>query len=93
MKIKLVYEAQLREAAGCSEADLQVNDGLSVAGLLQQVAAEQESLRPRLLGDDQHPLHSLLIFVNERPVEREAAARQSLTDGDTVLLLPPISGG
>lgn len=93
MKVTIVYEAQLREVAGQSEAVMDATGLASLAALLQHVAAQNESLRPRLLDEHGDLLPSLLVFLNEQPVEHGRVAAHPLADGDTVLLLPPISGG
>lgn len=93
MKIHLVYEAQLREAAGESEAVVQAEEGTTVEGLLRHVSAARESLAARLIGEDDRLQSSMLIFVNDKPITRDAAMDLLLADGDIVLLIPPISGG
>ncbi|MCR9197895.1 MAG: MoaD/ThiS family protein [Planctomycetaceae bacterium] len=93
LKITMVYEAQLREVAGQAEAVIDAEGVGSLLELLQHVAGQNEQLRPRLLAENGELLPSLLVFVNDQPVEHSAAAARSLADGDTVLLLPPISGG
>jgi len=93
MNVTIVYEAQLREVAGQSQAVIDAAGLGSLAALLQHVATRNESLRSRLLDEKGDLLPSLLIFLNEQPVQHGVAAAQPLADGDTVLLLPPISGG
>lgn len=93
MKITVVYEAQLREVAGQSEAVIDAEGIGSLTALLQHVAGQHELLRPRLLDEQGGLLPSLLVFLNDQPVAHATADTQTLADGDTVLLLPPISGG
>jgi len=81
MLIEVEYTAQLRVKAGISSEQFELQDGASVADLLEAVAGRHD-IKEFLNG-------SLLCFVGAA----QAEASQSLSDGDHVTLLTPISGG
>lgn len=89
MRVKVHYMAQLRRAAGIAEESLEVKEGVTVAGLLEQIAATRESARPVLLGPDTKPHKSLLLFVNDE----QATGERTLREGDVITLLTPMAGG
>ena len=78
-KVKLF--ASLREAAGCSELNWELEEGATVAKL-------RSNLRERLpeLGEE---IGRAWIAVNQQ----YASADSQLEDGDEVALFPPVSGG
>ena len=91
MKITIQFEAQLREVAGQSEVSLDVADDTNLRQVLEEAAADNDTLRERLFAGDSLSA-SLMVFVNDQPIAGDANDH-SLNDGATVLLLPPISGG
>lgn len=94
MQILFQFEAQLRQIAGTGERSLEITDGTSLADALDlAVPNEEQALRERILNTDGELQPSVMLFVNDAPVTSAAASELSLTDGDRVLLLPPISGG
>ena len=92
MIVTIQYEAQLRELAGKSEAVFDISNGATIPEAMEMATADNEGLRDRILCEDGIS-RSILIFVNEQLVSREVAGGHTLNDGDTVLLIPPISGG
>ncbi|HIE97769.1 MAG: MoaD/ThiS family protein [Fuerstiella sp.] len=94
MKVAIQFEAQLRQVAGTGNVDIDVPEGSSVLTALQQVAASSnEGLRDRVFSQKGILQASVLVFVNDQPVPSQSANAHVLSAGDTVLLLPPISGG
>jgi molybdopterin synthase sulfur carrier subunit len=81
MKIKIKAFANVREAFGFDEKELTVSDGISVKEVVQQL---KKIYRP--LNDLDG---SLLFSINEeyRP------DNITLSDGDTLAIFPPVSGG
>ncbi|MHC4875137.1 MAG: MoaD/ThiS family protein [Planctomycetota bacterium] len=92
MNVTVEYTAQIKRAAGTARESLDVADGATVADVLR-IAAEQhdDSFRRLVLTADSTPQPTLLIFVADEQVRAESA--EPLTDGATVTLLAPISGG
>ncbi len=94
MTIHIQFEAQLRTVAGRTHLALDVPDGGSLADALRLAGTEQiPALKAHLLSGAGGVRGSLLMFVGDRPVRADEAARLALKDGDRIVLLPPISGG
>ena len=80
-KLRVLFFASCREAAGRREADVELSGPLTVAGLLDALCRDHPSLGP-LSG-------TLQVAVNAEYAPRDA----SLRDGDEIALIPPVSGG
>ena len=59
--------------------------------ILAGLMGEEFSARVLSAGGDVQP--GLLIFLNERPLLPAELAATTLSEGDVLLLYPPISGG
>lgn len=81
MLIDVEYTAQLRVKAGIPSEQFEIEDGAKLDDLLKAVAG-QHDIQEFLNG-------SLLCFVGSS----QADASHTLSDGDHVTLLTPISGG
>lgn len=82
MTIEILYFAGLRELLGIKEEKLVVTPGgLTVDALAERLAELHPSLRPHLA--------SVRFAVNESFVD----AKSRVKPGDTVALIPPVSGG
>lgn len=79
MHVRVLLFANLRDAAGCSEVELELPEPASV-----RTAAEE--LQRRL---DAVQLRGVMCAVNER----FAAPTTPVNEGDTIAFLPPVSGG
>ena len=99
VKVKVLFFASSREAAGCSATDISVtressgggNDDTSssspnTADLRRILAETYPKLAPLVMDEDR-----ITLALNEEYVP--AGEVLSLRDGDTVALIPPISGG
>lgn len=99
VKVKVLFFASSREAAGCSSTDISVtresssggNDDTSssspsTADLRRILAETYPKLAPLVMDEG-----SITLALNEEYVP--AGEVLSLRDGDTVALIPPISGG
>jgi molybdopterin synthase catalytic subunit len=82
MRIEVKLFAGLREAAGAGEVTVELEDGASAAGLLEQLKQSPG------LGEVLTAM-PVRVAVNRAYVDGEAR----LSDGDEVALVPPISGG
>jgi len=80
-RLRVLFFASCREAAGRREADFELDGPLTVAGLLDALCRDHPSLGP-LSG-------TLQVAVNAEYAPRDA----SLRDGDEIALIPPVSGG
>lgn len=91
LTVKVLFFASAREAAGnVSSIDCDLGDdqsGPMDTSILRQVLASKYPKLAPLVTDEE----SLTLAVNEEYVP--AGEVVPLTDGDTVALIPPISGG
>ena len=94
MKVQVDATGQLRTAAGWGEATVELEDGTTLRGLLERLAANTGALRPHLFDEEGRVQPSLLLVVNGAAVAGGAgAAAARLADGDRVSLMPPVAGG
>ena len=99
-KVKVLFFASSREAAGCSSTDISVTSESRISGddatssssapntadLRRILADTYPKLAPLVMDED-----SITLALNEEYVP--AGEILPLKDGDTVALIPPISGG
>ena len=81
MKIEVQLFAVLRERIGKSEISLEVPERASCSDVFSLLEDEQEGLKPLL--------ERCALAVNGEYVDRGV----SLSAGDEVAILPPVSGG
>lgn len=82
MTVTVLYFAALRELLGIGEEDVALaGEVLTVQELAEQLVELHPTLRPHL--------GSVRFAVNESFVDSKA----SVSSGDTVALIPPVSGG
>ena len=92
MQVIIQYEAQARRAAGIGSETIEVADASCVSDCVRSVADTQgEELRPILVSGSGEIQPSLLIFLNDAQIVRTDDS--VLSDGDTLTLMTPISGG
>jgi molybdopterin converting factor subunit 1 len=85
--IKVLFFASAREAAGdVSSADLELDAGADTASLRKRLAELYPKLAPLVLDED-----NVTLALNEEYVAGGHVL--PLKTGDTVALIPPISGG
>jgi molybdopterin synthase sulfur carrier subunit len=89
MNIAVRYLVQLKQSAGCSTEQVQLDRPCTVAGLVGLLAERHPGLRSALLGADGKVQPTLLIFVGDDQSERD----RPLRDGEEVTLMTPIAGG
>lgn len=92
MQITVHFLAQLKKAAGCDSALVEVNVGDTASRLVKLLAEKHgEPLRPLLVDDRGDPQPSLLVFVSDEQVK--PLDMHILRHGDVVTLLTPMAGG
>lgn len=81
MKIKIKTFARVRELCGFDDKELTVSEGITIKEVVRHLKKSHQAF-----ADYNGPL---LYAINEeyRPEET------TLTDGDTLAILPPVSGG
>jgi molybdopterin converting factor subunit 1 len=81
MRVRVLFFAAAREMAGRTEVDVEVAEGATVDSLFTRLAADHEGLAD--------VLRACRAAVDEEFTLRATA----LADGQTVAILPPVSGG
>ncbi|MCF6227523.1 MAG: molybdopterin converting factor subunit 1 [Planctomycetes bacterium] len=81
MKIKLLCFAHIAERIGARELEVEAPDGCTATVLMQQLDADF----PKLQG----ALSTCRVAVDEEFTKPEV----TLSDGQTVVFIPPVSGG
>lgn len=81
MRVRLLFFAQYRDAAGTEALDLELPPGADVAALVAAVRARGGGLE----GLPAEPV----VAVNRS----YATLERPLADGDEIALLPPVAGG
>lgn len=79
MKVKVLLFAALRELAGESTLELELDDGATLADAVTELASRHAALKD----------HRFATALNQRYSPTSAP----LADGDEVALIPPVSGG
>ena len=92
MKITLRYTSQLATAAGTSEEDIEVADGIGLVELLGNLSIEHgPEFSKFVVNDDGTPVATLVVAVNDTQVDLRNDL--SLEDNSEVILITPMSGG
>jgi len=92
MRITIQYEAQARRAAGVSSETIELMSDACANDCIRQVAdAHGGQLRSILITQDGNVQPTLLIFRNDDQIVPDDQGQ--LSDGDTLTLMTPISGG
>jgi molybdopterin synthase sulfur carrier subunit len=81
MKVRVQFYAQLRDLIGLRQLDVDVAEGSTIRDLLDQIYAQQPTLRPH----DK----SILIGAGVEFVDRN----YKLQRGDEIAIMPPVQGG
>jgi len=76
--IQILYFAALREHRGCTQEELEVEDGSSLAQIYGEI-----------FGDS--PLHAMPVAFARN--QAYARGEEIVEHGDTVSFLPPLGGG
>ncbi len=92
MQVTLKYFGQLRHFAEVEEEALDVSEGATLTEVVREVAARYGEGFADIVFDDAGAFRSsLMLLVNDVPVDKGAPG--DLEGGETVTLLPAISGG
>ncbi len=91
--VKTRYYAYLRELTGIREEEIVLNDGATVGTLIEHLIQKYgDRFKSYILADNMELKPSIAIAINGVKVSDEPLKR-ILRDGDTLVILPPISGG
>ncbi len=92
MRITVRYSAQVKAAAKTASQVIEVPEPATVEVVIRQAAAEgSESLSQMLIANNGTLQPTLLLFVGEDCVSDPN--QHELIEGDTVVIMSPISGG
>jgi molybdopterin converting factor small subunit len=89
IRVNVLLFASAREAAGNIsqvEVELKTNENCDTVGIRSKLASLYPKLKPSLLDEE-----SITLALNEEYIPSGAII--ALKDGDTIALIPPISGG
>jgi molybdopterin converting factor subunit 1 len=81
MRCHVLLFANLAEATGQTSFELELSDGATVRDALDELAARHEAIADAKAG--------LAVAVNEAYCDVDRA----LAEGDTIAIIPPVSGG
>lgn len=92
MQVTIQYSGQLKLAVGRADERLELPEGATLDDLVRALAERHAHGVRRFFVDEAGEMQpTLMLVVNNRQVP--AGTRQTLADGDEVMLLQPISGG
>ena len=92
MKVIVNYTGQLKTAMGTGVDCLNVEMNCTLSRLIHDVANQHDDSVKRILFDNDGAVHrALMCVVND--VQTRPGEEVILQDGDTITLIPPISGG
>ena len=90
MRVTIHYLTQIKRAAGCGSESVDAADAISLRDFLCALAKRHDATFSGLLLDDAgEPRKSLLFFV----ADEHAELSRPVSDGDTITILAPMSGG
>lgn len=84
MKVQVLFFGELREAVGTASDAVDLTDGATVTGLIDELAARGEPWASALTSSD-----PLRVAVNQEM----ANTKTVLADGSEVALFRPVTGG
>jgi MoaD family protein len=92
VKVTVRYTAQAREAVGASSEVLELDSPTTVHDLVVRLARQHGSAFRRLALDEKGCPHAALLVVVGDEQVRSTDPRH-LSDGETVTIMSPVSGG
>ncbi|WP_313691061.1 ubiquitin-like small modifier protein 1 [Halorarum halobium] len=84
--------ADLAEAAGTREPDVDLGDAETLAGALDVLLDTHPALADRVLDEEGELRDHVNVLRNGEPV-RETGLETPVASGDELALFPPVSGG
>lgn len=95
LKVKVRYFTTLRELARTREEELEMEDGSTLAELIERVASKYGGeafnyLHVRATGEIDPSIQFLINGISARDLH---GLRTELREGDVVAVIPPVGGG
>lgn len=91
MKVTVEYASQIRRTVGTESEEYELEENKNLHDLIQLVSEKHDAELHSLLFKEETLHPSILLFIKDKQVKWED--NPALSDGDTVTLLSPISGG
>lgn len=93
MEIELRLFATVREAVGARVKTCEFDSQTTVRDVLSAVETEHPELGRRLLDENGDIARSITVLRNGTNVTHFEGAATELTDGDSLSITPPVTGG
>jgi molybdopterin synthase sulfur carrier subunit len=93
MRVEFEFYATLRDAVGEKTVVRDLEAGTSVETALHAVAGEYDGLESLVFRANGAVRPNVTVAVNGQPMNQTDPADIELSDGDTVVLSPGVSGG
>ncbi len=88
MRIKVCYMLWLRDKVGADCEDIEVSGSTTLSQLIMEIM-DKHPVLGEIIGDPFSSDNPFILTLNGRTATRD----QLLREGDTVKILPPVSGG
>lgn len=92
MIITIKAFARFREILGSETAE-EVPEGITLAGLLEQIADRNPKIKTALYEDDSTLRRYVILMQNKKRVNQEDVQTIVLSEGDEIAIYPPVAGG
>ena len=93
MKVILKTFADYRDITGITEKQFDIEEGLTMDGLLNMLTDTYPGLRPAMFKDSGRLREFIILMVNGRNIEFLDKMNTRLGEGDVIALFPPVAGG
>lgn len=92
MKIRIKTFAQIKEILG-ADSFLEYPDGVSMKELLKTLRQKAGESEDQLFSRDGNLHGHLVLMMNGIRIHKEDIESTTLSEGDEIVLFPPVSGG
>ena len=94
MRINVKFFATLREIVGEWNIELSLPEGTTVDGVLRSLVKQYGERFRNYTYDEKGVIHDYLIFlINGESIYAMKGFETILSEGDSLIILPPIGGG
>ncbi len=92
MEIEVKFFANFRELTDESEIVFEIKEGSNINDLLIEIIEEWPILSDEFFDGDKLKDY-VNVFLNHRNIKDDEGLEAELSEGDTVAIFPPVSGG
>lgn len=93
MRVRVRYFTTLRELAGSSEEELELENGSTLADLLKKITEKYGKEAKNYLFDKGEVDPSIYFLINGVSARSLKGLETTLEEGDVIVIIPPIGGG